>query len=198
VLSAPPTGTPPASGCIGPHLQAGRGHSTPRTKRQHAPPVRCQLWTCQSCTKAAGTQSTSRHTVETVAGAYATTSSAVPGGPGRLAAPSRLPLASISRSTSPLTQAPRARAPNVTSQRQWGGSTPNHPAALCSGMKMGFETPEQHHIIYTPPTRRERTHVLYYTHKLALIPCDIKAGIGRQGYVESCHKIKSLNLLVRH
>ena len=26
------------------------------------------------------------------------------------------------------------------------GSTPNHPAALRSGMRMGFEPPEQHHI----------------------------------------------------
>jgi hypothetical protein len=48
--------------------------------RPHAPTIRCLLWTCQSCTKAAGTWGTSRLTVEAVPGAYATTSSVVPGG----------------------------------------------------------------------------------------------------------------------
>jgi hypothetical protein len=36
---APPIGTPPASGRFGPHHHSGRGHSTPRTKRAHMPPV---------------------------------------------------------------------------------------------------------------------------------------------------------------
>ena len=38
-----------------------------------------------------------------------------------------------------------ARAPRLgRAQRRWGGSTPNHPAALQTGMQMGFEPPEQH------------------------------------------------------
>ena len=34
-------------------------------------------------------------------------------------------------------------------QRRWGGSTPNHPAALQSGMQMGSESPEQHEYLST-------------------------------------------------
>jgi hypothetical protein len=49
-------------------------------------------------------------------------------------------------------------APNATSQRRWGGSTPNHPAALRSGMRKGFEPPEQQHTTYSP-YKRERTQV---------------------------------------
>jgi hypothetical protein len=79
--------------------------------------------------------------VETAAGAYAPTP------------PDR---ASTSRSAP--SQAPRERAPNATSQRRWGGSTPNHPAALSSEMRMGFKPPEQHHTIHSP-NKRERTQV---------------------------------------
>ena len=43
------------------------------------------------------------------------------------------------------TPAIHARAPRLgRAQRRWGGSTPNHPAALQTGMQMGFEPPEQH------------------------------------------------------
>ena len=43
------------------------------------------------------------------------------------------------------TPAIHARAPRLgRAQRRWGGSTPNHPAALQTGMQMGFEPPGQH------------------------------------------------------
>ena len=38
------------------------------------------------------------------------------------------------------------------------GSTPNHPAALRLGMRMGFNPPEQHHTAHSP-CKRERTQV---------------------------------------
>ena len=38
------------------------------------------------------------------------------------------------------------------------GSTPNHPAALRSGMRMGFNSPGQHHTAHSP-VERERTQV---------------------------------------
>jgi hypothetical protein len=66
--------------------------------------------------------------------------------------------ARASTSRSAPSQAPRERAPNATSQRRWGGSTPNHPAALRLGMRMGFEPPEQHHATRTQ-NKRKRTQV---------------------------------------
>jgi hypothetical protein len=44
------------------------------------------------------------------------------------------------------------------------GSTPNHPAALRSGMKMGFNSPGQHHTAHSPD-KRERTQVLFLFHR---------------------------------
>jgi hypothetical protein len=50
-------------------------------------------------------------------------------------------------------QAPQARASNATSQHRWGGGLPQtHPAALRSGMRMRFETPEQRHPTSHPST----------------------------------------------
>ena len=43
-------------------------------------------------------------------------------------------------------QAPRARAPDATSSAGGEGSTPNHPAALRLGMRMGSDSPEQHNL----------------------------------------------------
>ena len=51
-------------------------------------------------------------------------------------------------STSPSSYA-RANPPTRQTQRRWGGSTPNHPAALQSGMQMGSESPEQHEYLST-------------------------------------------------
>jgi hypothetical protein len=83
-------------------------------------------------TKVTGTRGTSRRLVETAAGAYAYTTSTVSGTRGRLVT---TPPARASTSRSAPSQTPRERAPNATSQRRWGGSTPNHPAALRSGMR---------------------------------------------------------------
>jgi hypothetical protein len=41
-------------------------------------------------------------------------------------------------------QAPQPRATLRDKQRRWGGSTPDHPAALHQGMQMGFDPPEQY------------------------------------------------------
>ena len=45
---------------------------------------------------------------------------------------------------------PAHRTPTRRVQRRWGGSTPNHPAALRSGMQMGSDSPEQQHTFSTP------------------------------------------------
>jgi hypothetical protein len=130
-----------------PHL--GPGHSTSDHNAASAAPL-CQLWTCQNKgTKVAGTRGTSRRLVETAAGAYAPT-------PPARASTSRSAPSPARTSTlrSAPSQAPRERAPNATSQRRWGGSNPNHPAALCSRMQMGFKHPEQHRTTYSQASGR--------------------------------------------
>jgi hypothetical protein len=53
------------------------------------------------------------------------------------------------------------------SQHRWGGGLPQtHPAALRSGMRMGFETPEQRHPLYTP-TRGGRGRKFYSSFNLS-------------------------------
>jgi hypothetical protein len=131
-----------------PHL--GPGHSTLTTTRPPLPRY-------ANCGRARLGHQSRRHSgyvtawVETAAGAYAPTP------PDRASTSRSAPspaLASTSRSAP--SQAPRERAPNATSQRRWGGSTTNHPAALRSGMRMGFKPPEQHHTTHSPNSGRGR------------------------------------------
>jgi hypothetical protein len=133
-------------------LHLGSGHPTLDSNAARAAPL-CQLWTCQ--TRAPKSQAHGSRRWSRLPRAYAYPTSTVPGTRGRLVTtpPDR---ASTSRSAP--SQAPRERAPNATSQRRWGGSTPNQPAALRSGMRMGFETPEQHHATHSQ-SKRERTQV---------------------------------------
>jgi hypothetical protein len=63
----------------------------------------------------------------------------------------------------PLEPAPRGlrhhkplEAPNATSQRRWRGSTPNHPSALRSGTRKGFNPPEQQHTTCSQASGRGR------------------------------------------
>ena len=55
-------------------------------------------------------------------------------------------------------QAPRARAPDATSSAGGEGSTPNHPAALRLGMRMGSDSPEQHNL-FNHRNERKRSQV---------------------------------------
>jgi hypothetical protein len=122
-----------------PHL--GPGHSTFDHNAARASPL-CQLWTCQTRTPKSQALRVRHGVGRDCRGClrpYATrserasTSRSAP-------SPAR---ASTSESRSAPSQAPRERAPNATtrSQRRWGGSTPNDPAALRSesGMQMGFK-----------------------------------------------------------
>jgi hypothetical protein len=142
-----------------PHTSTSGSVTRPPTPTWPTLPVYANCNRAKQGTKVAGTRGTSRRLVETAAGAYAlTTRCRGPGAICHYPPPAR---ASTSRSGPP--QAPRARAPNATSQRRWGGSTPNHPAALRSGMRMGFETPEQHHTIYSQPSGRGRKFKAVFT-----------------------------------
>jgi hypothetical protein len=137
-----------------PHL--GPGHSTPDHNAAPLPRY-------ANCGRAKEGHESRRHSGyvtalgrdcrAAAAGAYAPTPPDLAS--TSLSAPS---LARASTSGSAPSQAPHERAPNATSQRRWGGSTPNHPAALRSGMRMGFKPPEQHHTTHSP-NKRERTQV---------------------------------------
>jgi hypothetical protein len=136
-------------------LYLGHGHPTLDPNAARAAPL-CQLWTCQTRAPKSHAHGVRHGVGRDCRGclrAYAYTTSTVPVTWGR---PVTTPPARASTSRSAPSQAPQERAPNATSQRRWGGSTPNHPAALRSGMRMGFETPEQHHGTHSQASGRGR------------------------------------------
>ncbi len=125
-------------------LYLGPGHPTLDPNAARGAPL-CQLWTCQ--TRAPKSQA---HGVRHGVGpdcrgclrAYAYTTSMVPGTWGR---PVTTPSCSSQHLTVCAISSPSSEGTQRDEPAQVGGSTPNHPAALRSGMRMGFETPEQHH-----------------------------------------------------
>ena len=116
-----------------PVRERGRMDSLPG----QAPRARWQLWTCCSSTQQVQACSTGGPDPPGAGcGRGPTTRTASPSPPpGTSSTPSRF--------DKPLEL--HEGNPTRRVQRRWGGSTPNHPAALRSGMKMGFDSPEQLH-----------------------------------------------------
>ena len=133
----PERGPPPRYANCG---RAIEGHQS----RRHTGYVTALGRDCRGCLRIDATRSSQHLTV-----------CAIPG-PGQhltvCAIPSSGQHLTVCAATSP------SRHPTRRASAGGEGSTPNHPAALRSGMRMGFNSPGQHHTAHSPD-ERERTQV---------------------------------------
>ena len=123
---------------VTPHGPAPRGTAGPTLPASQGQLSQRQLWTCYGSTQQVQARSTGvPHR---------------PVGSDRNRANVALDEPLV-RSTTPRLDKPlelrEGKPPTRQTQRRWGGSTPNHPAALQSGMQMGSESPEQHEYLST-------------------------------------------------